>query len=216
MNTRRIIFWSGFVIVLGLIIWGLIVAMNKPVNGTKLASAGEITATDNSRGPADAPVTLIEYSDFQCPACETYYYFVKRLLDEASTTVRFAYRHFPLQQHANAIPASLASLAAGVQGKFWEMYDLLFTNHTDWTELSDPTDIFMGYAMKIGLNVDQFKNDMASSTLRNKIQADEDGGIKIGINATPTFFVNGQAITNPPTYEAFKTIIETAAQGSSK
>ena len=190
--------------------------MNKPVKDNRPASAGEITATDHSRGPIDAPVTLIEYSDFQCPACETYYHIVKRLLDESSTTIRFAYRHFPLSQHANAVPSALASEVAGVQGKFWEMYDLIFTNHTDWTELTNPTDIFVGYAATIGLNVDEFKKDMASSTLRDKIEADLNGGIKIGINATPTFFVNGNAITNPPTYEEFKTIIETAAQSGSK
>ncbi len=216
MNTKRIIFWSGFVVVLGLIVWGLTVAMNKPVKDNKPSSAGEITAVDHSRGPIDAPVTLIEYSDFQCPACQTYYYFVKRLLDEASTTMRFAYRHFPLSQHANAVPSALASEAAGVQGKFWEMYDPIFTNHTEWTELVNPTDVFVGYATKIGLNVEQFKEDMSSSTLRDKIQADLDGGIRIGINATPTFFVDGKAITNPPSYEEFKAIIETAAKGGSK
>lgn len=213
---KRIMFWAGFVVLLGLIIWGMVVAMNKPPKGTGLGQIGEITAVDHSRGPVNAPITLIEYSDFQCPACQTYYYFVKKYLDEASTTVRFAYRQFPLQQHLNGVPAALASESAGVQGKFWEMYAMLFENHTEWTELSNPANIFEGYATKIGLNMEQFKKDIASTTLRDKIQADEDGGIKAGINATPTFFVNGKAISGYTNYEEFKTIIETTAKGSIK
>jgi protein-disulfide isomerase len=214
MDKRRIIFWSSFVIALGLIVWGLVAAMNKPLKSS-LTLNGGIIAADHERGPKDAPITIIEYSDFQCPACETYYYFVKKLLDESSMTIRFAYRHFPLSQHANAMSAALATEAASVQGKFWEMYDLLFSNHTDWTELANPTDVFVGYAKEIGLNVDEFKKDIASSTLRDDIQADLDGGLKMGIDSTPTFFVNGKAISNPPTYEEFKTIVETAAKGSS-
>ncbi len=218
MNTRRIIFWLGFVIVLGLIVWGLVVAMNKPVLGVSLNDLATVTAMDHITGPIDAPITIIEYSDFQCSACEIYYYFVKRLLEESPMSIRFVYRQFPLPQtqHPNAFSSAIASEAAGVQGKFFEMYAELFENHAEWTELTDPTSIFIGYAVKIGLNVDGFKADMSSSTLRAKVQADSDGGIKVGINSTPTFFVNGIAITNPPTYEEFKTLIQTITKNSSK
>lgn len=214
MNIKRIIFWASFIIILILIVWGLIVASNKTSNrsGLSLGQPAEVTDLDHVTGPKDAPVTLVEYSDFQCPACESYFYVVERLMASSTVPIRFVYRHFPLSQHANAVPASLASEAAGVQGKFWEMYRLLFDNHTDWTELKDPNPVFIGYATKIGLNIEAFKSDMASSTLKQKITDSINEGTSIGISGTPTFFVNGKVIDNPKSYEEFKTIIEQASK----
>ncbi len=216
MNTKRITFWAVFVIVLALIVWGLAVAMKKTANaptGQNLGSPAPITASDHIRGPVNPQVTIIEYSDFQCPACEAYYPVVTQLLADSTTTIDLVYRHFPLPQHANAMPSAIASEAASVQGKFWEMYDLLFTNHADWTELSDPTPVFVKYATQIGLNVSQFKADLASSTLTDRINANKDEGIGLGIDATPTFFVNGKAIVNPQGYDAFQAVIDAAAKG---
>jgi protein-disulfide isomerase len=221
MNIKRLTFWIIFVLILGLIVWGLYAAMNKsPSSLPKVGVPAPVTATDHILGPVDAPVTLIEYSDFQCPACELYYSMVKQLVNESSTTMRLVYRHFPLDevlpggqvQHPNADAAAEASEAAGAQGKFWEMYDLLFANHTDWTELPDPTAVFVGYATKIGLNVDQFKKDLVSQPIRDVVQADKSEGVSLGINQTPTFFVNGKAIVNPQSYEAFKALIDSAAR----
>ena len=216
MNTKRIFFWIGFVVVLALIIWGLIAAMNKaPANQNPAGTPAPVTAADHIQGPVTAPVTLIEYSDFQCPACEAYYPLVTQVLASTTVPVRFVYRHFPLPQHANAIPAAVAAEAASVQGQFWGMYNLLFTNHADWTELSDPTSVFMGYASTLGFNTAQFKADLSSSTLRAIVQADNDEGISIGVDATPTFFVNGHAITNPQNNADFQALIQAAAGGSS-
>ncbi len=214
MNTKRIVFWLIFAVVIILIVWGLIVAMNKPPKGSSFGIPAPVTLADHITGPANAPVTLIEYSDFQCPACENYYPVVERLLSESSTTLRVVYRQFPLSQHANAMPAAMASEAAGAQGKFWEMYRELFSNHTDWTELTNPTDVFVGYATKIGLDIPKFKADLASSTLRDIVNADEQEGISLGINSTPTFFVNGKVLVNPENYDQFKAIIDSAAQAS--
>lgn len=214
MNIKRIIFWASFIIILILIVWGLIAASNKASNGSSLSlgQPASVTELDHITGPKDAPVTLIEYSDFQCPACESYFYVVERLLASSTVPVRFVYRHFPLSQHANAIPASLASEAASSQGKFWEMYSLLFDNHTDWAELKDPNPVFIGYATKLGLNIEVFKADIASSTLKQKIADSVKEGTTIGISGTPTFFVNGKVIDNPQSYEEFKTIIEQASK----
>ncbi|MCL5782217.1 MAG: DsbA family protein [Patescibacteria group bacterium] len=211
---KRILFWLGFIVVLGFIIWGLIVALQKPVNGTSAGAPSPISTIDHVKGPENAPVTIIEFSDFQCPACEAYYSLVSKIVNDYPDTVRLVYRHFPLPQHPNAIPAAMASEAASAQGKFWEMYDLLFSNHADWTELADPTDVFIGYAGKIGLNVEQFKQDISSSTLKARVQANADEAVKIGVNYTPSFFVNGKIINNPQSYEEFKAIIEKAAKGS--
>ena len=219
MNTKRIIFWSVFLIILALIVWGLAVSMSRPLSVSDVATGTPtiVTESDHVQGSATAPVTVIEYSDFQCPACESYYWSVAKLLqDESSTTVRFVYRHFPLPQHANAVPASMAAEAAGLQGKFWEMYDLIFKNHTDWTESSDPTKVFIGYATRIGLDINKFTADLSSPISKQAIDSDIQSGQVAGINATPTFFINGKAIVNPSSYAEFKKLIDQAASSSSR
>ncbi len=215
MNTKRILFWSIFVVVLALIVWGLIAAMNKAPQLGKLLEPAPVTAADHVRGPATAPVTLIEYGDFQCPACAVYFPIVERIYNEASTSVRLVFRHFPLSQHANAIPAAKASEAASLQGKFWEMFAKLYENQSEWSEVADASPIFAKYAADIGLDVAKFTSDSALATLAASIQADEDEGIHIGINHTPTFFLNGKEIT-PNTYADFKTLIDSAIAGSAK
>ncbi len=217
MNTKRIIFWGGFVIVLILIIWGLIASMGRD-SGTlnRAGTPSPVTVSDKVRGDENAPITIIEYSDFQCPACQIYHYVVEKLIASSSVPIRFVYRHFPLDQHKNAISASLASEASNEQGKFWEMSALLFENQTDWAEESDPNPIFLSYAKQLALDTEKFKIDMASSSLKKKITDSVDEGFKIGINSTPTFFINGKVIDNPQGYEAFKTLIETTAQQSTK
>ncbi len=218
MNIKRLLFWICFLLFLALIFWGLAVAINKPLTAGpgSLSTPAPISSLDHVYGPANAPVTLIEYSDFQCPACEAKFFVVSKLLADASTTVRLVYRYFPLPQHANAISSAMAAEAAGAQGKFWDMYDLLFTNHIDWTELADPTSVYIGYAKKIGLDTDKFTTDLGSSTLRAKIDADLADGQAIGINATPTFFINGKVINTPQTYAEFKDLIDKAALPSTK
>ena len=171
MNTKRIIFWACFIVILALIVWGLIAAMNKtPGTGVKSGVPAPVTTADYVRGNFDAPVTVIEYEDFQCPACGEYFPIVERMFNESSSTVRLVFRHFPLSQHPNAIPAAEASEAASIQGKFWQMYSLLYANQTDWSEKShvDAETIFDGYATTLGLDLTKFRADeTASTTLAN-------------------------------------------------
>lgn len=226
MNIRRTAFWLGFVIVLALIVWGLVVALNKPPKDVtpKLGTPAPVSAADHVSAASDTPVTLIEYSDFQCPACQSYYPLVTRLLSEASTSLRLVYRHFPLNDpgpggrvtHPNALIAAQASEAAGKQGKFWEMYKLLFENHAEWTELKDPRAVFVRYASTLGLNLTPFEADLDSAAIKDFVMAQKKEGVAIGVNSTPTFFVNGKGITNPRTYDEFKSIIETAARAGSR
>ena len=216
MNTKRIFFWSGFIIILGLIIWGLIVAMNKPVGttGKIVGTPAPVSASDHIIGSTTAPVTIIEYSDFQCPACESYYYVLGKLLNESSSTIRLVYRQFPLPQHANAMLAAEASEAASIQGKFWEMYAMLFETPSEWTELPDAHAKFESFATKIGLDVTKYKLDVDSAAVRASVEAMRSEGEKLGIDHTPTFFLNGKEIGNPQTYEEFKTIIQSAIASS--
>jgi protein-disulfide isomerase len=215
MNIKRIVFWSSFGVILGLIIWVLSVVKEKENSQGGIAGkVPPISSVDHVRGPDDAKVTIIEYSDFQCPACQTYFWFLDRLHKEASTTVRFAYRQYPLPQHANAMPSAMATEAAGVQGKFWEMYDLVFANHADWEEQTDSLPVFIGYAEKLGLNKAKFMADMSNQDLKDKILEDLKGGQIAGVNATPTFFINGKRIDNPRTYADFKKLIDEAASSN--
>jgi protein-disulfide isomerase len=218
MNTKRILFWAGFIIVLVLIIWGLIVAMGKApvVPGQNLGTPAPVSANDNVIGPSDAPVTIIEYSDYQCPACRVYHYVMEKLFASSTLPIRLVYRHFPLGQHKNATNAAMAAEASGLQGKYWEMHKLLFDNQADWEAVVDPNTIFTNYAKEIGLDLEKFKADLGSTVLKDKIKASADEGLKIGINATPTFFINGKSITNPASYDEFKSIIEKSAQENIK
>ncbi len=218
MNTKRIIFWASFIIILALIVWGLIASMNKlPRRNLSNIVPGPVTAADHIRGNPNAPVTVIEYEDFQCPACGTYFPVMEKLFNESSTTMRLVFRHFPLTQHANAIPAAEASEAAATQGKFWEMYSLLYANQNDWSEKphADAESIFEGYATTLGLDITKFKADLVSSTTAAIIVAGETESRKIGIDHTPTYFVNGKE-TNFATYEEIKKTVDEAAAAATK
>jgi protein-disulfide isomerase len=213
MNIKRIIFWVIFLIILAAIVWGLSVAMNKEKAGPTLGSPAPVTAADHVLGPENAPVTIIEYSDFQCPACASFYPLVEKLLDEASTTVRFVYRHFPLypMPHKNAYLASQAAEAAGLQGKFWEMYRMLFTNQAAWEKSDTATTIFEDYAGRIGLDMSTYKKDADSASVKARVQRDREEGDSLGVSGTPTLFVNGKVIINPNSYDSFKAFIQAAA-----
>jgi protein-disulfide isomerase len=214
MNTKRIFFWLCFVVILGLIVWGLIVASNKPAIDVKLGDPAPVTAIDHSYGPANAKAVVIEYGDFQCPACGAYASLVERLMTDASTTMRVVFRHFPLSQHLNARIAAQASEAAASQGKFWEMYRLLYTNQSEWSDASDADarKIFASYASDLGLNAAKFATDIDSAAAKKIIDDQYSEGQTLGISYTPTFFVNGKGIANPQSYEEFKAIIDKAVK----
>jgi protein-disulfide isomerase len=217
MNTKRTIFWACFLIIMALIVWGLIVAMNKTPGEIKLSAPAPVTVTDHIRGASTSPVTVIEYGDFQCPACAIWYSTVERLASSTSTPIQFIFRHFPLYPlpHKNAFIASQAAEAAGRQGKFWDMYSLLYENQTAWENSTTATAIFERYATRIGIDLAQYKKDFDSPEIKAHIQADKDEGTAIGVGSTPTFFVNGKAI-QPKNYEDFKSTIEAAARESAK
>ena len=121
--------------------------------------------------------------------------------------VQFAYRHFPLSQHKNAKLAATVAEAAGKQGKFWEMHDLIFQNQSDWSEEKNAAVIFAKYAQEVGLDLAKFQTDIASEEIKAKIENDYKSGVKAGVNSTPSFFLNGEKITNPRNYDEFKNAI---------
>lgn len=180
-------------------------------SGQSTSSVNIISSSDRVLGNKDAKVTLVEYSDFQCPACGAYYPIVKQLNLEFAGRIQFVYRHFPLTQiHANANLAALSAEAAGKQNKFWEMHDIIFENQSKWSGEKNAKDLFVEYAQKLNLDVEKFKNDLDSDEVQEKVANDYQSGIRLGVNATPTFFLNGTKLQNPASYEAFKKLLEEA------
>lgn len=184
---------------------------------------GSTTAepTNHVKGAGTSGVTLLEYGDFQCPACAAYYPAIENLVASYGDQITFQFRHFPLVSiHPNAFGASRAAEAASKQGKFWEMYSKIYQGQTTWQDQSNPNDTFNTYAQQIGLNLEQFKTDFRSSPVGAAINADVKAGNDLGVSSTPTFFLNGELVQTPPTATAeadFRALIDAAiaAQGSS-
>jgi protein-disulfide isomerase len=146
---------------------------------------------DHSQGPADAQVTLVEYGDFECPDCGIAHGLIDEVLHEV--VVRFVYRHFPLSSmHPHAVIAAQAAEAAAAQGKFWQMYDVLFLNQ----DALDPDDL-IGYAEAIGLDLPRFIDEMEREVYAAKVQEDFASGVRSGVSGTPTFFLNGRRWDGP-------------------
>jgi len=146
-----------------------------------------VSAKDHTAGPDDAPVTLVEYGDYECPFCGRAHPVVKAVQRELEGQLRFVFRNFPLAEaHPHALLAAQAAEAAGAQGRFWEMHDKIFENQ-EALELSD----IVGYAQSLGLDITQFQADLEAGTFAKKVREDFRSGVRSGVNGTPTFFING-------------------------
>lgn len=175
-------------------------------------SISEVRNDEYVLGNPSAPVTLIEYGDFQCPACRAFAPLIEQLHQDFPDQLQIVFRHFPLAQHRNGYPSSYAAEAAGQQGKFWEMANQLYSDQNNWASLTDPWPMYESYAKGLGLNVEQFLRDYNDTTLRNKVKAHQQSGESIGVNSTPTFYLNGQKVVNPPSYEKFKELVSQAIE----
>ncbi|MFW5853616.1 MAG: DsbA family protein [Patescibacteria group bacterium] len=151
---------------------------------------------ENSKGGGEeAPAQLVEYSDFQCPACRAWSAELDNLLDQFGDDLNITYRHYPLG-YLHSRTAALAAEAAGRQGAFWPMHDWLFENQTEWSRLNieEFNNLVSAQAEELELDVEQFKTDLNADLLREKIRSDYDSGRQAGVRSTPTFFLNGQAV----------------------
>ena len=193
-------------VVAGAIFWGI----RTQDSGSKSVNV-EVTDEDTYLGNKDAKVTLLEYSDLQCPACKAYEDIVKQLRDSySSEDLRIVYRHFPLRSiHPNADLAAQAAEAAGEEGKFWEMKDLLFKNQDEWAKEKDPRGLFGAYAKSIGLDVAEFDEDLLpEDDSKERVEKDYQSGVALGVNSTPTFILNGVVLKNPQGIDEFKKLID--------
>lgn len=162
----------------------------------------------NKLGNATAKVTLVEFGDFQCPACGQANPTVKKITDYYKDKILFVFRNFPLPMHQNALVAAESAEAAGKQGKYWEMFEMIYGNQNQWSESNNALDIFISYAQKLQLDTTTFKQDVESNKFADKIKTDQDDGNALGVNATPTFYLNGQQTVGTPNYDELKKDID--------
>lgn len=152
------------------------------------------TASMHIRGEPDAPVTLEEFGDFECPPCSVISGFLDKLVKEYQPGLRIVFRNFPLEMHKNARDASLAAEAAGLQGHFWEMHDILYREQVVWSKADNVRELFDAYAGMLGLNHDRFKKDMDGEKAKARVDSDQDRGKSLGVKSTPTIFINNREV----------------------
>ena len=190
-------------------------ALAIPENSTTSAMGG--TEMVHVRGRADAPVTLVEFGDFQCPPCATLADPIDKLEREYRPRLRLVFRHLPFPNHQHAREAALASEAASLQGRFWEMHDLLYREQSAWSKAPDVQALFNSYAGMLGLNIDRFEKDMESEQAKARVSSDEQQARALGLAMTPSIFVNNsklpRAYVNPP---GLRVAIDSAMKKTSK
>ena len=169
------------------------------------------------RGPANAPVTLEEYGDFQCPPCGRLAQPLQQIEKDYGPRLRVIFRNFPFTIHEHAHEAAYAAEAAGLQGHFWEMHDLLYREQANWAKTKEVEQLFTSYAGMLGLNLDRFKKDMSSEKVKEKVESDRKRGETLGVKNTPTLFINNESV--PPTSlnpTAIRAAIDAAMREKSK
>lgn len=178
---------------------GVSFLLSKPIENSsvKIDQQKLVFGAAHVLGNENAPVTVVEFSDFQCPACRSATVTLDGVLEKHEGEIKFIYRHFPLTSiHKNAMAASIASEAAGEQGKFWEYSKALFDKQDAWEKLGTPQDLFVNLAKEVGVtDLDKFKNEIGKQAKRDLILADMSLGNQLGVDATPTFFVNGEKVS---------------------
>ena len=204
MNKIGWIIFSAVVVLIlgGLIVWTRMA--NPPIDLAGVENNSVIAASeqngnigDHVKGKTDSNIRLVEFGDFQCPSCGGAAPNVKTLMEEYGDRVGLIFRNFPLTTiHPNARAASATAEAAGLQGKYWEMHDLLYERQGDWSnqDATKRTETFNQYAEEVGLDLEKFKTDVAAANVGQKISFDQALGKREGVSATPTFYLNGEKL----------------------
>ena len=176
-------------------------------------SVDEVVETDIVKGNPEAKLTLIEYSDFQCPACRAQHESIRKIWPQIKGSVKFVYRHFPLTTiHPHAVTAARYSEAAHKQGKFWEMHDLFFDRQSQWSRLGNIKPVFDGFVAELKLDKVQFEKDLNSEEVKNKVASDTQSAKKAYAASTPTMFLNGKLLRNVRDAERLKEVIRQAVK----
>jgi protein-disulfide isomerase len=187
MNLKSLVMFGVITLVVLFGVGGLLWQFGKTTDAPIEDIAGEMRYKQGS-----GAVTLVEFSDFQCPACQSVHLPLKQMLAKYEGKVQFVYRHFPLTSiHKNAQLAAQASEAAHQQGKFWEWHNLMFEKQTEWAGLADPHEKFLSYAKDLGLDEAKFSTDLESEATKGIVTQDLLASSRYRLTGTPTFFLNG-------------------------
>ena len=202
-------FWAVIAVIV--VIFGGVIFFNK--NDSATPGGNNVQPTNHVKGEGTSGVTLVEYADFQCPFCGQFYPIVTQVVEKYKDRITFQYRHLPLIQiHQHALAAARATEAADKQGKFWEMYDIIFQNQTAWSESDDATKQFESYATQLGLDLEKYKQDAYGSETNSVVNADINEFKKTKEPmSTPTFFLDGKKIQATSVDEFSKLIDEAIA-----
>jgi protein-disulfide isomerase len=166
----------------------LTIPADETVSGKDLARSGHI------RGNPEAAVTLEEFGDFECPSCKSVAMFLDQVIKEYHPRVRLIFRNFSLAKHQHARDAALAAEAAGLQGRYWEMHDMLFQDQAVWSSATDPGTLFDSYAEALGLDLNQFRKDVKSEKVRERINSDQARAKSLGVKVAPTLFIDKRTV----------------------
>jgi len=192
---KKVRSWSLGLLIIGLLAFGGYRAwkwISTPVETVDTQETLTITEGDWLKGNPEAQVVVVEYADFQCPACASYQPLTSRLAEEYSD-VAVVYRHYPLISiHPNAFNAAKASEAAGKQDKFWEMHDLLYQKQNEWSSERNAKGKFFEYAEGLELDMEKFESDFDADEVKDKVEKDMFEAQALRLNLTPSFFINGQ------------------------
>ncbi len=166
-----------------------------PTTSKETAATEAGALPPHTQGPDNAPVTLEEFGDFECPPCGMLHPVLQTMEKEFGPRIRIIFREFPLvPAHVHALAAARSAEAAGLQGKFWEMHDLLYENQKTWHDAFDTRPIFEDYATRIGLNLEKFRSESAGEAVAQRIFLDGKRGHAMGVSGTPTVFMNGREV----------------------
>jgi len=208
-DTKFIVISLTFslVIILGAVFF-LSRSNNSSINpGLPVDSDLLIRADSYQLGSDSAKIKIVEFADFQCPACRTLQPVLNKIKEQYPDQIAFIFRHFPLPQHTNAITAAQAAEAAGKQAKFFEYIEILYQNQDNWAKESNPKSLFIEYAQSLGLDITRFEADMKDPLVRDKINRDLSDAKLLEVNSTPTLFLNNQRVQNL-NYENFQRLID--------
>jgi protein-disulfide isomerase len=203
-------FFIGVIVATVVLLVGAVVVLSKPQPEKVISNETLMPEGTWATGSATPKATLVEFADFQCPACGTAYPIVKQVVETYKSDLKYAFRHFPLEQHENARRAAEAAEAAGAQGKFWEMHDLLFKNQENLSQ-----EAINGFALELKLDMDKFTKETAGGIYKAKVDKDLAQGQALGINSTPSFFLNGKKL-NLFSFNELKNEVEKAIKGEQK
>jgi protein-disulfide isomerase len=182
---------------------------SEPLKSLSSASAGADPA--HVKGAENAVVTIEEFADFECPPCARLHAELKKLKEEYGESTRFVFRHYPLESHQHAAEAAKAAEAAGMQGKFWEMHNILFERQDEWSSAENTQQLFVDYARSLALDTERLRQDMNSEQVNNRVTADRKRGESIEIEGTPSLFINGTEVSSEAmTPEGIRTAIKAA------